>query len=63
MLPNSGDCVLIYLRIPLTKGENIMVRDHLQKTAKKMKDKIYLALISEVYFTRTMDITLACTKN
>ncbi len=37
---------------------NIMIRDHLQKTAKKMKDKIYLALISEIYFTRSMDITI-----
>jgi hypothetical protein len=34
------------------------VRWHMRKSAKNMKDKIYLALISEVYFARSMDITI-----
>ena len=36
----------------------IKIRDHLREIADAMKDKIYLALISEVYLTRTMDITI-----
>jgi hypothetical protein len=34
------------------------IRIHMAKTATEMKDKIYLALISEVYFTRSIDITI-----
>ena len=34
------------------------IRSHMTKTAQRMEDKIYLALISEVFFARSMDITI-----